>query len=147
MTRRLSGSESSQQNSANADLPPVPPSGVRNLAALALLHAPKLLDRILCDFERCGVVGEQTNPGIRSFEVYCYEKVIDGFWHLRSVNFLNVSDSMRVQVVQADGAVKLFHDGVPQFTVHSALRQVLEQTKSRKVRGGEAETNSSLQYE
>jgi DNA primase catalytic core len=30
-------------------------------AALALLQDPKLLDRILNDFERCGVVGEQTN--------------------------------------------------------------------------------------
>ncbi len=29
--------------------------------ALALLKEPKLLDRILADFERCGVVGEQTN--------------------------------------------------------------------------------------
>ena len=29
--------------------------------ALALLHDPKLLDRILADFERCGVVGEETN--------------------------------------------------------------------------------------
>ena len=30
-------------------------------AALALLRDPKLLDRILADFERCGIVGEQTN--------------------------------------------------------------------------------------
>jgi hypothetical protein len=30
-------------------------------AGLALLKDPKLLDRILADFERCGVVGEQTN--------------------------------------------------------------------------------------
>ena len=30
-------------------------------AALALLRDPKLLDRILVDFERCGVVGEETN--------------------------------------------------------------------------------------
>jgi DNA primase catalytic core len=30
-------------------------------AALTLLRDPKLLDRILADFERCGVVGEQTN--------------------------------------------------------------------------------------
>jgi DNA primase catalytic core len=29
--------------------------------ALALLKDPKLLDRVLADFERCGVVGEQTN--------------------------------------------------------------------------------------
>src|SRR5271166_5313816 len=29
--------------------------------ALALLKAPKLLDRILEDFDRCGLVGEQTN--------------------------------------------------------------------------------------
>ncbi len=30
-------------------------------AALALLRDPKLLDRILADFERCGVVGEETS--------------------------------------------------------------------------------------
>jgi DNA primase len=30
-------------------------------AALALLRGPRLLDRILDDFERCGVVGEETN--------------------------------------------------------------------------------------
>jgi DNA primase catalytic core len=30
-------------------------------AALALLRDPKLLDRILADFERCGVVGEEIN--------------------------------------------------------------------------------------
>ncbi len=30
-------------------------------AALALLQSPDLLDRILADFERCGVVGEATN--------------------------------------------------------------------------------------
>ena len=30
-------------------------------AALAYLRAPKLLDRILADFERCGLVGEETN--------------------------------------------------------------------------------------
>jgi hypothetical protein len=30
-------------------------------AAMALLRDPKLLDRILDDFERCGVVGETTN--------------------------------------------------------------------------------------
>ncbi len=29
--------------------------------ALGLLRDPRLLDRILCDFERCGVVGEETN--------------------------------------------------------------------------------------
>lgn len=29
--------------------------------ALALLKDPHLLDRLLADFERCGVVGEETN--------------------------------------------------------------------------------------
>ena len=29
--------------------------------ALGLLRDPRLLERILCDFERCGVVGEETN--------------------------------------------------------------------------------------
>jgi DNA primase catalytic core len=33
-------------------------------AALALLRDPNLLDRIMADFERCGLVGEQTNKKI-----------------------------------------------------------------------------------
>jgi DNA primase len=36
-------------------------SDVERAAALALLQSPDLLDRILVDFERCGVVGEATN--------------------------------------------------------------------------------------
>jgi DNA primase len=36
-------------------------SDVERVAALALLQSPDLLDRILIDFERCGVVGEATN--------------------------------------------------------------------------------------
>ena len=33
-------------------------------AALELLRDPRLLDRILEDFERCGVVGEETNKNV-----------------------------------------------------------------------------------
>jgi hypothetical protein len=33
-------------------------------AALELLHDPRLLDRILEDFARCGVVGEETNKKV-----------------------------------------------------------------------------------
>jgi DNA primase len=36
-------------------------SEAEQAAALDLLKDPKLLDRILADFERCGVVGEETN--------------------------------------------------------------------------------------
>lgn len=36
-------------------------SGEEREDALELLKEPKLLDRILADFERCGVVGEETN--------------------------------------------------------------------------------------
>jgi DNA primase catalytic core len=36
-------------------------SDAERAAALALLQSPDLLDRILADFERCGVVGEATN--------------------------------------------------------------------------------------
>ena len=36
-------------------------SAEEKAAALDLLRDPKLLDRILADFERCGVVGEETN--------------------------------------------------------------------------------------
>jgi hypothetical protein len=39
----------------------VPISGEEREAALALLRDPKLLDRILADFEKCGTVGEETN--------------------------------------------------------------------------------------
>ena len=35
--------------------------GEEQAAALELLKDPKLLERILADFERCGVVGEETN--------------------------------------------------------------------------------------
>jgi DNA primase len=38
-----------------------PLSEEEKAAALGLLRDPKLLDRILSDFERCGVVGEETN--------------------------------------------------------------------------------------
>jgi len=39
----------------------VPLSAEEKAAAFELLRDPKLLDRILTDFERCGVVGEETN--------------------------------------------------------------------------------------
>ncbi|MGH8020210.1 MAG: hypothetical protein ACREIA_18415 [Opitutaceae bacterium] len=40
---------------------PPPLSELLRAAALALLRDPQLLDRILADFARCGVVGEETN--------------------------------------------------------------------------------------
>ncbi|MGH8021014.1 MAG: CHC2 zinc finger domain-containing protein, partial [Opitutaceae bacterium] len=40
---------------------PPPLSALLRAAALALLRDPQLLDRILADFARCGVVGEETN--------------------------------------------------------------------------------------
>ena len=40
---------------------PAPMPEAARVAAMALLEDPHLLDHILCDFERCGVVGEQTN--------------------------------------------------------------------------------------
>ena len=33
-------------------------------AAMELLRDPRLMERVLCDFERCGVVGEETNKTI-----------------------------------------------------------------------------------
>jgi hypothetical protein len=33
-------------------------------AALELLRDPRLLDRVLCDFEKCGAVGEETNKKV-----------------------------------------------------------------------------------
>jgi DNA primase catalytic core len=44
---------------AAAAAPEMPPQ--EKAAALALLRAPNLLDRILADFAACGVVGEETN--------------------------------------------------------------------------------------
>jgi len=42
----------------------VPLSAEERAAALELLRDPRLLDRVLADFEKCGVVGEQTNKRI-----------------------------------------------------------------------------------
>ena len=42
----------------------VPLSAVEKAAALELLRDPRLLDRVLEDFDRCGVVGEETNKRI-----------------------------------------------------------------------------------
>ena len=39
----------------------VPMDAAAREAALELLHAPELVDRILCDFASCGLVGEATN--------------------------------------------------------------------------------------
>ena len=33
-------------------------------AAMALLRDPRLLDRVLEDFEKCGAVGEETNKKV-----------------------------------------------------------------------------------
>jgi hypothetical protein len=84
------------------------------------------------------ILSRYAHSGIRSFEVYTYEKVIDGFWHLRSVSFIHASDSMKVQVQRTNDAVQLFHDRVPLFTVQSSVRQVAEQAKSPMVRGRKA---------
>jgi DNA primase len=43
------------------DKPAVEMTDEDRTAALDLLKEPKLLDRILTDFERCGIVGEETN--------------------------------------------------------------------------------------
>jgi DNA primase catalytic core len=50
-----------RQQEAVAASKPHELSETEQAAALELLRDPKLLDRILLDFERCGVVGEQTN--------------------------------------------------------------------------------------
>ena len=42
----------------------VPVSAEEKTAALELLRDPRLLDRVLEDFDRCGVVGEETNKRI-----------------------------------------------------------------------------------
>ena len=39
-------------------------SAEEKAAAMELLRDPKLLDRVLSDFERCGVVGEETNKSV-----------------------------------------------------------------------------------
>lgn len=53
-----------QQQNIEATLQPKAEKNLSNEehdAALALLQSPDLLNRILCDFKQCGVVGEETN--------------------------------------------------------------------------------------
>ena len=53
-----------EQQIRDALAPKQPRSALASQSArrrLELLRDPKLLDRILADFERCGVVGEETN--------------------------------------------------------------------------------------
>jgi DNA primase catalytic core len=42
----------------------IPLSAEEKAAAMELLRDPKLLDRVLSDFDRCGVVGEETNKRV-----------------------------------------------------------------------------------
>jgi DNA primase len=58
--------EAVQDAQIQAALAPAPPAASQiaeadRLAALSLLRAPDLLDRILADFAACGIVGEATN--------------------------------------------------------------------------------------
>ena len=58
--------EELQEKQINQTLNPAKDRGVTlseqdRSSALALLKDPKLLDRILADFEKCGIVGEETN--------------------------------------------------------------------------------------
>jgi len=57
--------EELQEQQIDQTLTPVDPavelSEAERAEALAFLHSPNLLDRILQDFETCGIVGEETN--------------------------------------------------------------------------------------
>lgn len=52
------------EKTLEAKKPEIAISDEEREAALALLKDPRLLDRILEDFERCGVVGEETNKQV-----------------------------------------------------------------------------------
>jgi hypothetical protein len=81
------------------------------------------------------VLSRYAHSGIRSFESYCYERIQEDVWHLRSVHFFHVSDSMIVQVVSTNGGVNLIHDGVTLFSIYQASNQVRFQSESPVVRG------------
>lgn len=75
------------------------------------------------------------HSGIRSFEGYCYERVADDMWHLRCIQFFNISDSMKVEALATNGAVDFVHDGVKLFSVFGASNQVRIQSQARSARG------------
>lgn len=58
---KLEALQEERLREANAPKAPIAMTDVERTAALELLKSPDLLSRILADFERCGVVGEETN--------------------------------------------------------------------------------------
>lgn len=81
--------------------------------------------------ERYAVLTRYAHSGIRSFETYSYERVIEGYWHLRGVQFYHESDGMRVEAVSSNGSLTLNHDGVALFVINSASNQVYVQSHAR----------------
>jgi hypothetical protein len=72
--------------------------------------------------------------GIKSFEVFCYENTTNEIWELRSANFFNISDSMKVTPVLTNETLILVHDGLPLFSIRSAAKQLAWQAQSIVVR-------------
>ncbi len=58
---KLEERQEAERKAAEAEAKPAQMGDVARKAALELLRDPKLVERILEDFQRCGVVGEQTN--------------------------------------------------------------------------------------
>ena len=58
---KLEGLHEESCKRGGAEVKAVAVSDDQRAAALELLRDPQLLDRILADFKRCGVVGEETN--------------------------------------------------------------------------------------
>ncbi len=58
---KLEERQEAERKAAEAEAKPAQMSDAARKAALELLRDPKLVDRILEDFQRCGVVGERTN--------------------------------------------------------------------------------------
>jgi len=84
---------------------------------------------------RFALFSRYAHSGIRSFEVFCYERIEDDVWHLRTVHFVHESDSMRVRPVLTNNCLYLLHDGITLYSVCSASDQVVRQRESRLVRG------------
>jgi len=81
------------------------------------------------------IICRYAHPGIRTFEVYCYEKIEDEGWYLRNVELLHFSDSMTVSIAATNGTITIIHDGNPVCSLFPSVEQQMRQRQSRMVRG------------
>lgn len=77
------------------------------------------------------IVSRYTHSGIRTFEVYCYEKIENEAWYLRDLVLLHFSDSMNVTVSVSNQTITLIHDGVAVCTLFPLADQYSRQRAAR----------------